>query len=66
MRNWKLANIHMYLGVFAALFLAIVGVTGAVLAFEDEIDRWLNRNLVVVQPQGSMLALDEVLKRVSA
>jgi uncharacterized iron-regulated membrane protein len=34
--------IHRYVGLAMAVFLVIVGLTGSMLAFYDEIDDWLN------------------------
>jgi uncharacterized iron-regulated membrane protein len=34
--------LHRYAGLGMALFLVLAGVTGSVLVFEEELDRWLN------------------------
>jgi uncharacterized iron-regulated membrane protein len=52
-----LLNLHLWAGLTAALLLLILGVSGALVAFEDEIDRALNAKLSYVQPQGHPLAL---------
>ncbi|MFN7984489.1 MAG: PepSY-associated TM helix domain-containing protein [Vicinamibacterales bacterium] len=36
---------HRYAGLFMAVFLAIAGLTGSILAFRQEIDRWLSPQL---------------------
>jgi uncharacterized iron-regulated membrane protein len=33
---------HRWLGLFTAVFLALAGVTGAIIAWEHELDGWLN------------------------
>ena len=33
---------HLYLGFVAAVFLVILGVTGTIMAFEADIDRWVH------------------------
>jgi uncharacterized iron-regulated membrane protein len=33
---------HLYVGLAAALFLFIAALTGSVLAFEPDYDRWLH------------------------
>ena len=38
-------KVHLYLGLIAALFLLILGVTGAVMAFEHDIERWVDPRL---------------------
>lgn len=37
-----LVLLHRYLGLATALFLALAGLTGSVLAFQHELDEWLN------------------------
>lgn len=44
------------------LFLVIVGLTGSVLAFRDELDTWLNPELLTVTPRAAP-TLDPVLLR---
>lgn len=39
--------VHRYAGLAMALFLTIVGLTGSLLAFYPELDRWLNPQLSV-------------------
>ena len=42
-------KIHLWLGVSAAIFLAILGLTGSIIAFENDIDHWLHPSLYYVQ-----------------
>jgi uncharacterized iron-regulated membrane protein len=58
--------LHRWLGLFTALFLFIAGLTGAVIAWEHELDEWLNSYLFKTQPTAegaskplSLLALAE-------
>jgi len=61
-RSRKLTfNTHMAVGLCAALFLAVMGVTGAFLAYEYEIDRLVNAKLFIVTPQGQRLPLTELI-----
>ena len=39
---------HRYVGLVTAIFLVIVGLTGALISFFTEIDNYLNRDLVYV------------------
>lgn len=39
---------HRYAGLGMAFFLVVAGLTGSVLAFHDEIERWLNPELFIV------------------
>jgi len=47
--------------MLAGVLLVILGVTGAVLAFEQPIDHLLNPGLFYVQPQKSQLPVSDVL-----
>ncbi len=40
---------HRYAGLAMTIFLIIVGLTGSVLAFKDELDVWLNPDLLRVE-----------------
>ena len=50
-----LFNLHLYGALFVGVFIVIVGVTGSIMAFEEDIDHLLNPRLFRVQPQGQML-----------
>jgi uncharacterized iron-regulated membrane protein len=43
--------IHRYVGLAMTLFLILVGLTGSALAFYNELDRWLNPELMTVTSQ---------------
>ncbi len=45
-----LLKIHLYLGLVGAIFLVILGLTGSVMAFENDIDHWLHPGLFYVTP----------------
>lgn len=61
MRN-VLLKIHLYLGLAAAVFLVILGLTGSIMAFEGDIDHWLHPSLWYVDvgprvlPEGELIA----------
>ncbi|MFG1423746.1 PepSY domain-containing protein [Roseixanthobacter liquoris] len=60
-------QIHWFLGVTAGIVLAVVGVTGAMLSFEDEILAALNPGIITVQPApAGPLAPDQLLERIRA
>ncbi len=44
--------LHRWLGLFTALFLAMAGLTGAVIAWDHELDHWLNPQLFRAQDRG--------------
>jgi len=49
--KWTMPKFHLYAGLTAAGFLIMLGLSGAILAFDQEIDRALNPQLSFVQPQ---------------
>jgi len=61
-----LLNLHLWAGLIAALFLLILGVSGALVAFEGEIDRTLNAKLSYVDPKGQPLSLEAISTKLRA
>ncbi|MCF7967310.1 MAG: PepSY domain-containing protein [Methylobacter tundripaludum] len=47
-KNWL--AMHLWLGLSLGLLLSIYGVTGSILVFYEEIDEWLNSELLIVRP----------------
>lgn len=58
--------LHRWAGLFMAVFLAIAGLTGTAIAWEHELDAWLNPHLYVARSQGMPLPASEVARRVEA
>jgi uncharacterized iron-regulated membrane protein len=58
--------LHLVTGLVAAIFLIILGVTGAIMVFEIPLDHALNAGLYRVTPQGSPLPLDEFAAKIEA
>lgn len=61
-----LFQVHWFFGITAGLVLALMGITGALYSFEDEIVDALNPDTLFVQPQGVYLSLAEMVTRVEA
>jgi len=59
MRNWIL-NLHLYGALIAGLFLIVLGVTGSILAFQEELDHLLNPSLFKIAPQEQTLPLSAI------
>lgn len=57
-------RIHRYAGLGTALFLAVAGLTGSVLAFTFEIDSWLNPHLFHAEGRGERMSFDTLVKRI--
>jgi len=50
-------KLHLIGGFVAALFVVVLGVTGSIMAFEDEIDHLTNPHLFTVTPVGTPMRL---------
>ena len=69
--NWKLnwarhqkrwfAKWHLYLGIIAGAIVSIVGITGSILVFQDEIDAALNPKLYKVLEQQHKISVPEII-----
>lgn len=59
-------RIHRYAGLAMAAFLTLAGLTGSVLAFNDELDAWLNPNLYLAKKPGALLPPSDLAKAVEA
>jgi len=59
-----LVRLHRYAGLSLALFLALAGLTGSAIVFNEEIDAWLNPALFETHTSGAALSPDELARRV--
>lgn len=57
---------HRYVGLAIALFIAVAGLTGSILAFNHEIDAWLNPEFYQAEGVGEPLPPGEIIERVEA
>lgn len=58
-------RLHRYVGLSIALFLIVSGLSGSVIAFDHELDSWLNPDLFNVAEQSTpILSLDELAAHV--
>lgn len=51
---------HLYLGLIAGSILVVVGLTGSILVFQDEIDSALNPELFEVKPTQQRIPMAEM------
>ncbi|MBZ8139956.1 hypothetical protein CLD22_08610 [Rubrivivax gelatinosus] len=58
-----LLRLHRWVGLVLAGFLLLAGLTGSLLAWNDELETALNPDLFVAAPAGSGPALDPLLLR---
>jgi uncharacterized iron-regulated membrane protein len=61
-----LVLLHRYLGLATAVFLALAGLTGSILAFHHEIDEVLNPEFYVAPGKGEPLSLVALQARAQA
>lgn len=61
-----LLNVHLWLGLAAGAVLVCTALSGSVLAFQPEIDRWLHPSLHRVSGSSTRLSERELLARAAA
>jgi uncharacterized iron-regulated membrane protein len=54
-------TIHLYLGLAAAIFLVILGLTGSIMAFEEDIEHWLHPQLWYVTEGRHLLPENDLI-----
>lgn len=59
-----LVRLHRYAGLSLALFLAVAGLTGSAIVFNEEIDAWLNPALFKTHTTGTPLSPDVLAERI--
>lgn len=64
-RRWWL-NLHLYLGLTLGTLLAILGITGTVIGFWEEIYEWTEPELVVPKSPAGYVSLDRIMDTVRA
>lgn len=65
MRPW-FVRLHRWLGVASALFLFVSGLTGAIIAWDHELDAALNPSFFYARTDGPALSSLELARRVEA
>lgn len=58
--------VHRWVGLFLAAFLAMSGLTGAVLSWDHEIDEWLNADMLHTPGRGALKTPLELAQAVKA
>ncbi len=61
-----LLRLHRWVGLAIAGFLIVSGITGSLIAFEHELDVWLNPRLYTVGTSGTALSPDVIAERLQA
>ncbi len=55
---------HLYLALSVGFLFALMGLTGSLSMYREELDELLNPQLVIEQPQGSYQSLDKIMAAV--
>jgi uncharacterized iron-regulated membrane protein len=55
-------SVHKWLGIALGLWFALVGLSGAILVFEDPVDAWLNPELLTTRSRGPLLPAAEIVE----
>jgi uncharacterized iron-regulated membrane protein len=58
--------VHRWLGIGLGVWFALVGLTGAILVFEDPIDAWLNPQLLTTGSHGTHMSAQAIVERAEA
>src|SRR5918912_572989 len=61
-----LLKLHTYVGLSIGLLLALIGLTGSLIVFGDELDAWLNPGILRVEPRGEQPSAQSMLDAVRA
>ncbi len=59
-------KIHLYLALIGGFFFALMGLTGSISVYREELDALLNPQLVIEEPQGAYQSLDKIMASVQA
>ncbi len=62
----SILNLHLWAALVAGLILIVVAVTGCLLVFELEMDRWLDPAVSYVAPHGAPASYAAILAQLSA
>jgi uncharacterized iron-regulated membrane protein len=47
-----LLKLHLYISLWLGAFLVLAGLTGSLLVYDHALDKWLNSELMVIEPVG--------------
>ncbi|MCU0075419.1 PepSY domain-containing protein [Pseudomonas koreensis] len=61
-----LVLLHRYIGLATAVFLLLAGITGSILAFNHELDEWLNPEFYAASAEGARLPPGELVDAVQS
>jgi uncharacterized iron-regulated membrane protein len=59
-------KLHLWLALSAGFGFALLGLTGSLSVYREDIDEWLNPDLVIEHPKGDYQSLDKIIAAVRA
>jgi uncharacterized iron-regulated membrane protein len=65
MRTW-LFNLHLYLALVVGIFVVVIGVTGSIVAFEEDLDHFFNTRLFYVEATGTRMPAADLFAAAAA
>ncbi|MCS7012268.1 MAG: PepSY-associated TM helix domain-containing protein [Chloroherpetonaceae bacterium] len=57
----KVFSLHSWLGVFAGTFMIVIGLTGSLIVFSDELNELIYREQAFIVPEGEPKSFDALL-----
>jgi len=61
-----LFQIHLWVGVTLSAYALVIGLTGSLLVFSTEIERWFDSKVHVVMSESGSISLQDEMERVKA
>ncbi|NBA86545.1 PepSY domain-containing protein [Emticicia sp. CRIBPO] len=61
----RLFSIHKWLGLVTGFFLLLIGLSGSVLVFKEELESAIYSDYTKVNPKGKMMSLDSIYKMIT-
>jgi uncharacterized iron-regulated membrane protein len=59
-----LLSIHKWLGLIAGIFILVMGLTGSIIVFDDEIEHFIQRNVIYQPDSDQPVSLDKAYKSI--
>ncbi len=59
-------KLHVYIALSAGFFFALMGLTGSISVYREELDTLLNPQLFIEQPSGKRQSLDKIMTAVQS
>lgn len=60
----NLLRIHKWLGLVAGLFIFVMGITGSIIVFDDEIEHYLQRDVIYLPDSNEPVSLDAAYRTI--